>query len=563
MQHHHHVDEFSVTDVRHTLHELWRVLVVRRWYFLFPFCLATSIACLCSLYAPRKYMASTIIKREHDPVFASLKTKSWIQPYEDLRKRVAADIADPRFIEEVLRRSNLPVIIDRTSNDGEFETSDMVRARLAKEISAGLTVKTLEASEHRDILQISLTMREPSRIPDILQLLRESYMEYSRRKSAAVLENVRRFLQNEVTRCADELSALAARILDMEAQYPGISTEKGDPLSAERSALIMERVEAQRRLDDATFRREQLEVRMARAKGTHVNPESGEPPMFEKANPRYAELLTEIKSLEEKIIVCRTRRGMTEAHPEVRSTRALLEERSAELANTPRTVVSAESGGALRANSVSAIDEIERQLSDTTASTNVIVSRMEVIDRRLKEIDGRRQSAVEHRPAYAALLDRHQQLEMDLANWRKEIAPIENVLYLEGQGRSVHFATIQEPTSATKPVSPDSMLVLLICFGLGGAAGVLSVVVVEVCDRSYRTVKQLAASLGVPVIESVDEILPVTVRRRRLIRSLVVMPALAAVLLITVSLASTMAYYSLERPDDYARLAPLGRVLGQ
>jgi len=110
---------------------------------------------------------------------------------------------------------------------------------------------------------------------------------------------------------------------------------------------------------------------------------------------------------------------------------------------------------------------------------------------------------------------------------------------------------VQDVALGATPTSPDAKLVMMICFGIGLGAAILSVLLAELIDRSYRTVKQLSTSLGVPVIESIDEIVTRAIRRRRLFRRLVVMPALATILVAVTVLAGAMAYLSLERPGDF------------
>ena len=65
--HHHHFDEFSVTDIRHTLGEVWRVVRDRRWFFLLPFLGVSTVALIASLWVPRQWTVSTIIRRSTIP----------------------------------------------------------------------------------------------------------------------------------------------------------------------------------------------------------------------------------------------------------------------------------------------------------------------------------------------------------------------------------------------------------------------------------------------------------------------------------------------------------------
>src|SRR5262245_39923618 len=98
MQHAHHIDEFSVSDLRHTLSEAWRVVRDRRWCFLLPFLGVSSIALIGSLWLPRQWTVSTVIRREHDPMLASMVGKSWTEPYAEIRQRMAGEISDPQSV---------------------------------------------------------------------------------------------------------------------------------------------------------------------------------------------------------------------------------------------------------------------------------------------------------------------------------------------------------------------------------------------------------------------------------------------------------------------------------
>jgi hypothetical protein len=113
--------------------------------------------------------------------------------------------------------------------------------------------------------------------------------------------------------------------------------------------------------------------------------------------------------------------------------------------------------------------------------------------------------------------------------------------------------------SVARPSSPDAKLVMMVCFAMGAAVGLLLVLLTELLDQSYRTVKQLKSSLGLPVIESVDEIVTEALRRQRLIRHYVLRPTAALVCVCLMVIAGLMAYLSLEDPGGYEILnsAPL------
>ena len=554
---HHHVDEFSITDLRHTIHEAWRVLRARRWFLVFPFCIVSAVACLCSLLLPRQYTASTIIKREHDPVFANMMGRSWTQPYEDVRRRMETETAEPAFIAEVLEALDLPRGLKPYDDGTPTPVSDRTRAELVAQVASGLSTETIEESKHRDIVRISLTQGEPDHVRDILRTVRDRYVSKACVQTAEILESVERFLLTESDRCRAKLSEVQIRLVEFELRYPGINPDRPGTAGAEETALVIERVKAERQLEDAAFEQDRLRAELAKWIGPsgRMN-ETVQPVMVEKPNPRYAELSEEIAGLEREITDGKNVRLMTNAHPVIQRARELLVVRRAELARTPERLEAPAQVGDVRAAGRKAVDEVKAQLARAETRAAALKERSREVDARLDRIEDRRALALEHRQAYLKVHSQAERLETELAAWQKDIAPIQHVLHLEDLDRSIHFATVQDVTAIAKPSSPDSRFVLLICFGIGLAAAVVSVLLAELLDRSYRTAKQLTTSLGMPVIESIDQIMTQAALRRKLIRNMLVMPTLGVVAVTVMLLAGTMAYVSLESTGDFEWMRP-------
>lgn len=550
--HHHQIDEFSVTDFRHTVHEVWRVVCVRRWLLLFPLCIVSTVAFLCSLWVPRQYAATTIIKREPDPVFANMLKKGWNEPYEDIRRSLGREISDPEFIKHVLVSEDLPEGLSHFEDGALTPEGEKSRRQLVNAVASSLSTKVVEASAHRDIIEIALTMRDPAQMQRILGAVRDHYMILARQKTVDVLKSVESFLRSEADGCRQKLTKLHSRGVEYELKYPGINPDVADPRAAERSALVIERVGVERKVNDLAMRREALQTKLSALTDGNGNVGDGDSPvMIEEPNPRHGELVEEIERLERALSEGRTIRSMTDEHPKIKRNRALLAARRDELSRMPRSIlVSAKVAGHRAANLVR-IEELKRELADKGTALAGMQGRLAAIHENLDGIGRDRALAIEHRPAYLKLINETEQLTEQLSSWRQNIAPIEHVLYLEDKDRSIHFATVQAASLDPKPTSPDLRLVMMICLGIGLGAAVLSVLLAELVDRSYRTVKQLSTSLGVPVIESIDEIVTAGVHRRRLLRRLVVMPALAVLLMAATILAGTMAYMSLAHPADF------------
>jgi hypothetical protein len=170
--------------------------------------------------------------------------------------------------------------------------------------------------------------------------------------------------------------------------------------------------------------------------------------------------------------------------------------------------------------------------------------------------------AVEHRQDYLVLRQKADSLNAEAKTWQTNIDAIQHVFTVEDRNRTVHFTTLKDVLAVEKPTSPRAVLVTAVCLAIGAAAGVLFVLLTELIDRSYRTVKQLRSSLGIPVIEGIDEIVTQAIRRRRRLRHYLVMPAAALVCAGAMLAAGAMAYLSIENPRTFERLKSAPGIAG-
>jgi uncharacterized protein involved in exopolysaccharide biosynthesis len=555
----HHVDEFSVTDIRHTINEVWRVIIGRRWLFVFPFCVVTSFALVCSFWVPRQYSSHTVIKREQDPVFASMAGASWTHPYNEIRDRMSDELRDVESIEQILAKLDLPKNIERFPNGELTPRSTAARRWLARQVSAGLSATPLETSTSRDVFSIALTMRDKTHISEILSAVRDDYLANVRKKTVAVLKDVRSFFNSESHRCRNELAVLQKQLLEYDLQYPGIDPEQPDQTRAEQASLLAERVQLERELAELEQTRKNLATKLAKlnaGEGTAADLAADAPALG--PNPRFGELRRERERILNEIESGKTLRFMTEQHPVIQRLRRRLEAIQRELDLTPREALAEDPSGLTPGEQAHAIEVAARKLEVRIAESDVrtasVKARLAEIGDRIGVLEHGRGLAIQHRQEYMKIKNEASRVEAELASWGRNIGPIEHILTVEDRDRTVHFATVSGVSRITKPVSPKIRTIFLLCGAIGAAVGVLVVLLAELVDRSFRTVKQLRSSLGIPVIESVDEIITQTVKKRRVFRSLVLMPATAFLVVGALFVAGAMAYLSVENPSKYESL---------
>ena len=80
------------------------------------------------------------------------------------------------------------------------------------------------------------------------------------------------------------------------------------------------------------------------------------------------------------------------------------------------------------------------------------------------------------------------------------------------------------------------------------------VILAEILDNVYRSSGHVARSLGIPILESVDEIITSKDRRRHLIQSLVIAPIILIVGLTCAGMTGAMAYLNITEPTAYEKL---------
>ena len=142
---------------------------------------------------------------------------------------------------------------------------------------------------------------------------------------------------------------------------------------------------------------------------------------------------------------------------------------------------------------------------------------------------------------------RQRQLEVTLSNIEPAINAIE-------QGRLLQFSEGQPARGSVRPVSPRARSVLLLALMAGISSGIVMVILAEVVDHVYRSSGQVARTLGLPMLESIDEIITSEDRRHLFVRKAVLTPLIVVCFIGLVGLTGSMAYLSIEQPWTYQKI---------
>lgn len=560
----HHVDEFSVTDIRHTLSEAWRVVRERRWWFVFPGCIAAVLAFAGSHFVPRKYTTSMTFERRNDPVLQGVLAERWMMAYAEQRKRLRLDLARDDVIEQTVAKLDLPRGRPRGPNGELMPATPGARQAFCKEIVTGLKSGLLEKTQNRDLVVLDLTMSDPKFAPEILEGILAEYAEVMRTQTMDVMKSAQAFYKERTAQSKLVVERVELQCREYQKNYRGIESVLADPTASERNWLLQDRSRVVEQLDDALAKGDQIDRMLARL-DTSDRAEDAEPSEDGEApgdpslvpNPRYAQLHDEIQRLRREIADNKKLRSMTDMHPSILTLRKKIESRGEELAETPPRVPAGEVALAVvlaTGSSESEYERLTRQRKHLSAGIQRLETRLKNADRDIKTSRRRLNDILENREDYRRVALEAEELRADYNRWHSHLGPLAQALTLENNDRGIHFTITKRPALATKPSAPASLTLILACVAFAVGVGVICVLLAELSDRSFRTTKQLSSSLGIPVIETVDEIITRALRKKRLIRRFVVLPAATTLMLMASTIAGTMAYLSLENPARYDQI---------
>ena len=432
-----------------------------------------------------------------------------------------------------------------------------MRNKLAESVALGLTAKSLESSSHRDVVSLALVLPDRAHYAEILRGLRDKYIAQTKKRTIEVLRGVEAFLLRQSDQSRTDFAGYQKKLSDLESQFPGIDPGATDPTVAQETALALEKIDLERQTESLKVQSRHWTDRLEISSVTANGSQDGRPVRRPQApNPRFFDLRQQIEKIERDLSDAKSVRMMTDEHPVVVRLSRSLSTRRAELECVPAMV-----DRQIDATSTSAADSwmaaaqhADLQISEAEAKLQTAENRMGEISQKMARLQDERILAAGHREEYLSIKQKADRAREELTTWTQNLSPLRHIVTLENDNRGIHFSTVQDVVANPRPNSPDALLVVVACLAIGIASGGLSVLLRELFDRSFRTVKHLSSSLGIPVIESIDEIMTQTTHRQRRVRRLITLPATALVLTIFLSATGLMAYLSIQNPNGYERV---------
>lgn len=566
-------DDRPLAEVRKNLNEVWRMVSLHRWMFFVPFCIVTSGAFVASLYYPRTYRATTTFERKDDPVIMNLPMSAGAASFKLFRNTMMRDLTSTEYMSEVVEKIGLLRGADRDARGNLTDEGQRRRTSLARELGGTLKITTQTPSELIDVITITYTGPDPKIGRKLVEQAKHTYIHRTMEWIHNFLVKQRDYFQGEA-----ELANASLR----EAEHDEMQLKLDNPLvaggDASQVSARLAQLEIERRALELRLREYQSELatqrQMLAALGDQMPidppPEiAGTMASFGTVPPSEESLhiLSRIEETNDKIDNLRRERGMTDQHPDVvelLNTRASLHERLAHQRDLDTLRVATEQHVSAPPPD-NALTPAAREWQRSRNEINVrVAGQQEKIKEVQIDLQTNKQAIARLDDAKTELFDRREEFEQVhnrvlkakqlVTQHQKTLAGIEPAIKTIEQGRLLQFSEGTPATGGATPVSPKSTSIVLLALLAGATAGVIFVVLAELVDGIYRSSTHVARSLGLPVLESIDEIVTGRDRRKLLVQRTVVAPLIVVGCLCVTGLTGSMAYLSLRRPWAYDRL---------
>jgi len=557
-------DDRPFAEIRKTLHDALRLLTLHRWMFFVPFCLATCAAFIASLYLPRTYSATTSFEVRNDPVMINLPMSAGAASFKYFRNTMTRDLTSVECLAEVVEKLKLVPDAERDA-DGAL-TGDSVRRRdsLARSLGGNVAVAVNSPSELIDIVKITYTGPDAKIGRNLVDQLKKTYIRRTTAWIRDYLVSQRDYFQREAHEARGELLRTERDETQLRLDNPHVNPTDPGAISTRLAQLESERRELSLRKREYETELDGLQQLLASvepailtlAADAHA---SGEPPL---ASQEAIHLAAQIQEIRSTVLKMRETRGMTDEHPEIREMLAnsrRLEEKLSRQRETdhaagphPATAgadfaVPAGPGQSERARFMVQI------AAQTTKIKDVDIS-LQTNDFALAELNRAKDEVFQKQEEFAAVIGSVQKARQRVAQVEATLGTIEPAIKAVDQERLLQFSEGQPARGGSTPISPKAVTVVMLSLLAGIAAGALFVFLAEIIDHVYRGSGQVARSLGLPILEAIDEIVTGHDRRRFLVYHAVVTPLVILCCLGLAGLTGSMAYLSLTQPWTYQKI---------
>jgi capsular exopolysaccharide synthesis family protein len=370
------------------------------------------------------------------------------------------------------------------------------RSFSAEALKRGLKINRPEKT---DIFIVAYEAPNPQLAVDVVDKLMELYIIRNEDLTVSDVSAARDFIREQLPQLEADVDRATEDLRQFKLQHQIISLEQETGVVAERITQIDQQIEEIRTgLTVAETRSAELRRRL------NMNPEEALDVAFVTESPGVQQVLAQLQTSQAQLV--QQQALYTRDHPiivnlegEVAALKSLLQQRIAELLGRPEVPTFAPSD--LHLGSVKqglASELIQAEIDRTTLTSQ------------MQTLATLRSTYVERAGNLPDLEKRQRELELALAlaqgSYQKLLSRLPELVIAESQTIGNSQVKILEAASLI-PIPPPGLNIKIIAAGVvgGGAIGFTLAFVLEIIDRSIKTIKDGEALLGYPLLGVIPE----------------------------------------------------------
>lgn len=560
-------EERPFSEIRRNLQDGLRILSLHRWAFFVPFTIVTSGAFLLSLSYPRTYSATTTFERRNDPIMVNLPLASEAASFKYFRSTMERDLTSVQYMGDVVENLGLTKDFPRGPDGALTAQSARRRNSLAGSLGGKIRVATSSPNDHVDIITITYTGEDPHMGKRLLDEVKKTYIRRTMAWIHQFLSSQRDYYLGEQTESSKALKDAEREQTRLRLAHPYASPRDPGAIATGLSQLERERNDLELRRREYKQELSVTKQLLARMDAQTEWREEG-PPEPVRVDPTALLIRKEIQQIDAKVAELRQTRGMTDEHPEIKELKDRRSRITAGLAggssyNSERVDMEGASvamRGAVVAAPLVAQDvngeraRLEVQLQSQESKIKEVELSLESNHRATRDLAKAKEEVYDKQSAF-------EDVDAAVGKARKRYAAavevlgrIDPAIRAIEQDRLLSFSEGQPARGSVIPVNPRAMTIILLALLAGGGAGVVFVILAEVLDHVYRSSGQVARSLGLPILDTIDVIVTSQDRRRLLVQRSVLTPLLVGACLTVTTITGALAYCSIQRPWTFQRI---------
>jgi hypothetical protein len=575
--------ERPFAEIRKNVNDGLRVLYTHRWSFFMPACVAATIVFALSLYYPRTYMATTSFERRNDPVMMNLRLREGTGSFELWRSTMAKDLTSLSVMAEAVERLGMTRSLAH-DEAGEL-TPEAIRQRnsLALSLASNISVTYRGPNEHVDFVTLTYTGADHVMGRKVLDEVKKAYIRWTERRIHDLLMDQHTYFSAEAAAAFVKLNEARQRETELRIANPLINPENPSQLTTEltQREIDQKNLELRRREYETELSRERQLLGAAMASAVAALPpelggENGHTGLQisgQYVSAAASQLAEEIRRLKDEILLLRSTKGMTKEHPSVQELvrkrdwyQEQLDAQLASDATNPPAAGTPESLASTILPAPTLRDDAER--ARIRVNMSAIEQKLKEVDltlaanaRVIQDLDAARRNIHAFQEEYAVVKEQVRVADKVYTDLKEQSRQIEPAMRANEAGKLCKFIDQEAARGGVIPVSPKAATVFTLALMVALGTGAIFVLLAEVFDHVYRNSGQVSRSLGLPILESIDEIITNVDRRKQMIRRTVLAPLMVAITLTLTVGTAGLAYVSIERPWVFDKIKKVpGRI---